>query len=69
MRVLECQLSANFLVFFQPAVNHNKILFFHNLTLWIKFNSFFDIFDKSHHKIVKGCCRTTRLRLAVAQPP
>ena len=36
MRVLECQLSANFLVFSQPAVNHNKNFVFPQ----------FDIMDK-----------------------
>ena len=64
MRVLECELSANFLVFSQPSVNHNKIDIMDNFHIFVV-----DIFGKSHHKIVKGCCGNTRLRLAVAQPP
>ena len=43
MRVLECQLSANFLAYSQPSVNLNKT----QLTFLIKFTLFFDIFDNS----------------------
>ena len=61
MRVVEFQLSANFLAYSQPSVNLNKT----QLTLWIKFTPFFLTFLI----IVKGFCETTScLQLVNAQP-
>ena len=59
MRVLECQLSANFLAYSQPSVNLNKT----QLTFLIKFTLFLTFLI-----ILKGCCETTRLRLVNARP-